>query len=81
MFTNLENFDSFGQFGNANMYYKEDWKPVTIDPTYDSIGTASSSEKTCTVYADVHYIIITSSMGFPAMPQNYIVSVQKSSTP
>lgn len=54
---------------------------MTSDTSFASFGSASLSDKTCTVYADVHYLIITSSMGFPEMPQNYIVSVQKKSIP
>lgn len=81
MFTNLQNFDSFGEFGNANMYYEKDWKTVSIDTSFTSFGSPKPLvDKTCTVFADVHYLIITSSMGFPQMPQNYIVSIQKSSS-
>lgn len=68
IFTNLENFETFGQFGNANMYYDKDWKDVTQDDSLNDFGKGVMSDKTCTINADVHYQIITSSMGFPQMP-------------
>lgn len=40
IFKNLEQLAFFGQFGNANIYFKNDWTKVSEDPSYANLGKA-----------------------------------------
>lgn len=82
IFKNLAFFESFGQFGNANLYTDKDWVKVIEDPSFALLGSkAEVADNTCQIYTNVNYVIMYAEMGFKENAKRYIVQVQKSSTP
>jgi hypothetical protein len=74
----------YGKFGNANIYYPSDWSNLKYDASNGSLGYQinwDATSRTCTLYADVHYKVFYSSMGFSDNPQRYIVDIYRYSIP
>jgi hypothetical protein len=63
----MEQFEVFGQFGNANYYRDQDWKDVGRDQFYlDNFGTKiwDATTQTCTLHANLHYTVTYAETGF-----------------
>ncbi|CDW73609.1 UNKNOWN [Stylonychia lemnae] len=84
LFKNLEFIQKFGEFGNANLYFTQDWKDIKVDVSYQKLGDQIAFydiNKTCHFYPNAHYKIFYAKMGFSDNPQNYIVDIYKYSVP
>ena len=79
IFKNLEELTHFGQFGNANIYYKKDWVQVTEDPSFAKLGEAkwNAATQTCKVYSSALIKVIYHKMGFSENMQEYVIDVKK----
>ena len=79
IFKNLEQLTNFGQFGNANIYFKNDWVQVTEDSSFANLGKATwdSTTKSCKVYSSALVKIVYHKMGFSENMQEYVIDVKK----
>lgn len=81
LFSNLDFFDKYGQFGNANIYKPKDWKDIIVDSDFSSLGSQNSpfsfNSRSCKLYSSVNYKIYYAKMGYTDNPQNYVVDVHK----
>jgi len=80
LFKNLDFVKLFGQFGNANFYYEKDWMQVIEDASVADLGVAEWDTQTnsCKIFANMHFMVVYSAMGYTENPQKYIVKVEKS---
>lgn len=66
----MEKLTKFGKFGNANVYYTNDWLDVTIDEDFDRLGASQLSiDDKCLIYSRVELEFVYSEMGFEFQPQ------------
>lgn len=55
---NMDLFEEFGQFGNANFYYAKDWKETKFSADFrQNFGTKEwfGDTETCKIYSNIHY--------------------------
>ena len=79
---NLDKFYFYGDFGNADIYKLNDWKPIKEEDSYQNIYNREyiTNNSTCLIYGNVNYKVYYSKMGFEANPQYYIVDIYKATT-
>ena len=77
IFSRLQEFEKYGKFGNADLYYPSDW--VEVGDETDKLGTATwdSDTDTCTIYSSVLITITYHKMGLSGNLQQYVVDVRK----
>lgn len=71
IFSNMDSFVEFGQFGNANYHFAKDWKKVAFDTDFVStFGTKTWDEenRVCLVHNNQHYTVIYAATGFTQKP-------------
>ena len=78
IFKNLDQMKKFGKFGNANLYYPNDWSDVSQDDSFKKLGQSTYDDETgvCSIYSSVLVKIVYSQMGFTENLQNYIVDIK-----